>query len=200
MLKFFFRILYKKIFSGDIRLLWKSLFRENVITITDKTTNYIDPNNYQDLNPNTNSNYLDLKPNTNYQELKVQYGEENQYQTTTLWKHKIYWMCLYINDRIIFRTHVQIKCTDKCKSRLLILIFRNLIHCYKNVYDFHGHLLIKMVIWHVIFFYLHHAYIFFENILILNKGRYRYAYIIRHVGIMYSIFFSDWSHTIYTVS
>lgn len=71
-------------FSGNIRLLWKSLFRENVITITDKTTNYIEPNNYQDLNPNTNSNYIDLKPNTDYQELKVQYGEENQYQNTTL--------------------------------------------------------------------------------------------------------------------
>lgn len=67
-------------FYGDIRLFWKSLFRENVITTTDKSADYNESHNYQDLNPNTNSNYR-----TNYQELKLPCDEEeNQYQNTTL--------------------------------------------------------------------------------------------------------------------
>lgn len=99
---FFFRVLYKRLFYGNKRLFWTSWFRENVITITDKTTNYIEPNNYQDLNPVTNSSYQDLNPNTNsnyqtlnintnYRELKLQYGEEEiQYQNTTEWQQKIH--------------------------------------------------------------------------------------------------------------
>lgn len=99
---FFFRVLYKRLFYGNKRLFWTSWFRENVITTTDKTTNYIEPNNYQDLNPVTNSSYQDLNPNTNsnyqtlnintnYRELKLQYGEEEiQYQNTTEWQQKIH--------------------------------------------------------------------------------------------------------------
>lgn len=92
---FFFWVLYKRLFYGIKRLFWTSWFRENEITTTDNTTNYIEPNNYQDLNPVTNSSYQDLNPNTNsnyqtlnintnYRELKLQYGEEEiQYQNTT---------------------------------------------------------------------------------------------------------------------
>lgn len=82
---FFFRVLYKRLFYGNKRLFWTSWFRENEITTTDNTTNYIEPNSsYQDLNPNTNSNYQTLNINTNYRELKLQYGEEEiQYQNTT---------------------------------------------------------------------------------------------------------------------
>lgn len=67
-------------FNGDIRLFWKSLVKENVITTTDKSTDYNESNNYQDLKLNTISNYQ-----TNYQELKLPCDEEeNQYQNTTL--------------------------------------------------------------------------------------------------------------------
>uniref|UniRef100_A0A8W8P1N7 EGF-like domain-containing protein n=1 Tax=Magallana gigas TaxID=29159 RepID=A0A8W8P1N7_MAGGI len=90
-----FWVLYKRLFYGNKRLFWTSWFRENEITTTDKTTNYIEPNNYQDLNPVTNSSYQDLNPNTNsnyqtlnintnYRELKLQYGEEEiQYKNIT---------------------------------------------------------------------------------------------------------------------
>lgn len=81
----FFRILYKRLFKGDIRLCCKSLFQANTKTTTDKTTDYKEPNNYQDLNPSTNSCYQDLNLNTNCRELKLPYGgEENQYQNTTI--------------------------------------------------------------------------------------------------------------------
>lgn len=80
----FFRILYKRLFNRDIRLCWKSLFQANTVTTTDKTTDYKEANNYQDLNPNTNSNYQKLNFDTNYHERKLPYGEENQYQNTTL--------------------------------------------------------------------------------------------------------------------
>lgn len=85
----FFRILYKRLFNGDIRLCWKSLFQSDSITTTttDKTTDYKEPNpntnsNYQELNPN--SIYQELKPNTNYQELKLPHVDENEYENTTL--------------------------------------------------------------------------------------------------------------------
>lgn len=40
---FFFRVLYKRLFYGNKRLFWTSWFRENEITTTDNTTNYIEP-------------------------------------------------------------------------------------------------------------------------------------------------------------
>lgn len=81
----FSRILYKRLFNCDIRLCCKSLFQANTITTTDKTTDYKEPNNYQDLNPSTNSCYQELNLNTNYKELNPPYvGEEKKYQNTTM--------------------------------------------------------------------------------------------------------------------
>lgn len=85
-LNLLYRILNKKLFHGDIRLCWKSLFRSNTKTSTDKADcKEPSPNtntNYQELNPNTV--YQELNPNTNYQALKVPHVDENEYQNTTL--------------------------------------------------------------------------------------------------------------------
>lgn len=85
---YFFRIFYKRLFHGDIRLCWKSLFRSNTksSTTTDKA-DYKEPSpntntNYQELNPNTV--YQELNPNTIYQALKLPNVDENEYQNTTL--------------------------------------------------------------------------------------------------------------------
>lgn len=83
---FFFWILYKRLFHGDIRLCWKSLFQSNTKTSTDKA-DFKEPSpntntNYQELNPNTV--YQELNPNTNYQALKLPHVDENEYQNTTL--------------------------------------------------------------------------------------------------------------------
>lgn len=94
----FFRILYKRLFNGDARLCWKTLFQKRTITTTGNTTDYLEPisntnANYQELSPN--NIYHELNSNTNYQELKIQYVEINQYQSTTLWSYAIYF-CMYL--------------------------------------------------------------------------------------------------------
>lgn len=82
----FFWILYKRLFHGDIRLCWKSLFQSNTKTSTDKA-DFKEPSpntntNYQELNSNTV--YQELNPNTDYQALKLPHVDENEYQNTTL--------------------------------------------------------------------------------------------------------------------
>lgn len=83
-----YRILYKRLFHGDIGLCWKSLFRSNqkTSTTTDKVE-YKEPSpntnaNYQELIPNTV--YQELNPNTDYQALTLPHVDENEYQNTTL--------------------------------------------------------------------------------------------------------------------
>ncbi|XP_052693424.1 cell death abnormality protein 1-like [Crassostrea angulata] len=83
-----FWILYKKLFDGNIRLCWKFLYKPNKIITTPTSDNKeANPNsnsNYQELNPHTCTNYAELKPSNIYQELKLPYVDENQYQNTTL--------------------------------------------------------------------------------------------------------------------
>lgn len=83
----FFRKLYKRLFNGDARLCWKTLFKKRTLTTTGNTTDFLEPisntnANYQELSPN--NIYNELNSNTNYQDLKIQYVEINQYQSTTL--------------------------------------------------------------------------------------------------------------------
>lgn len=80
-------ILCKRLFNGDVRLCWKTLFQKRTLTTTGNTTDYLEPISntnaiYQELSPN--NIYHELNSNTNYQELKIQYVEINQYQGTTL--------------------------------------------------------------------------------------------------------------------
>lgn len=77
----FFRKLYKRLFNGDARLCWKTLFQARTVTTTGNTTDYVEPisntnANYQELIPN--SIYHELNSSTNYQELKIQCVEINQ--------------------------------------------------------------------------------------------------------------------------
>lgn len=85
---YFFRILYKRLFDGNIRLCWKFLYKPNKINTTptsdNKEANSNSNSNYQELNPHTCTNYAELKPSNIYQELKLPYVDENQYQNTTL--------------------------------------------------------------------------------------------------------------------
>lgn len=127
---YFFRILYRRLFKSDILLCWKSLFKSNTkdTTTTDKTTDCKEPSpnnnqNYQDLNPNTI--YQELNPNTNYQELKLPYVDENEYQNTTIWEHKMCFECVLLwLDNYAAHMSDAYKHIDIWQSRLLILIFR----------------------------------------------------------------------------
>lgn len=83
-----YRIFYKRLFNGDIRLCWKSLFRsnKNTSTTTDKVE-YREPRpntnaNYQELNPNTVNQ--EINPNTDYQALTLPHVDENEYENTTI--------------------------------------------------------------------------------------------------------------------
>lgn len=65
----------------------KLCFKKRTLTITGNTTDYLEPisntnANYRELSPN--NIYHELNSNTNYQELKIQYVEINQFQSTTL--------------------------------------------------------------------------------------------------------------------
>lgn len=111
LITYFFRIFYKRLFHGDIRLCWKSLFRSNTKTSVDKA-DYKEPSlntntNYQELNPKTV--YQELNPNANYQALKVPYVDENEYQNTTLWHHKMYLVIKFCNFMIGWICRTQIK-------------------------------------------------------------------------------------------
>lgn len=80
-------------FNGDAGLCWKTLFQAKTVTTTGNTTDYLEPisntnANYQEICPN--NIYHEINSNTNYQELKIQYVEINQYESTTLWSYAIY--------------------------------------------------------------------------------------------------------------